>query len=95
LNRVSGVLFTVFAVGSLLLVIGGTLSSQVAALLAELPQNRATIKEKIKSLRELATGPTTQEFGQMGEEIKQELRLTPTHCSSLCRNRRQLQRLAA
>lgn len=72
LNRVAAVLLTVFAVGTLLLVVGAVMTAQVTGMLAELPRNTATIKAKIKSLRNLGSTTSTAQFERMVEEIRQE-----------------------
>ena len=72
LGRVFSVMLAVSTVGIVLMCLGGMVTRQVAGMLAELPQNTANIKAKVKTLRELGSGPLADQFGQMVEEISQE-----------------------
>ena len=78
LGRVVSVMVTVSAVGIFLTCLGWMVTRQVTGILAELPQNTATIKAKLVSLRQLGSGPNAERFGQMIEEINRELKL-PAH----------------
>jgi predicted PurR-regulated permease PerM len=73
LKRVFSVMVTVSTVGILLMCLGWMVTGQVAGMLAELPQNTGKITAKVKTLRELGSGPFAERFGQMVEEISQEL----------------------
>jgi predicted PurR-regulated permease PerM len=53
--------------------LGGMVTMQVAGMLAELPQNTANIRAKVKTLRQLSSGPMVQRFGQMVDEISHDL----------------------
>lgn len=72
MNRICAVLFCVCLLGGLLLGSGGMMATQVTNLLSELPRNTETIRAKIKSLKELGSGPVSQQFGHMLEELQQE-----------------------
>ncbi|MEK6259967.1 MAG: AI-2E family transporter [Planctomycetota bacterium] len=81
LGRVVSVMVTVSVVGIFLTCLGWMVTRQVTGILAELPQNTATIKAKLVSLRQLGSGPEAERFGQMIEEIQRELML-PAHRDS-------------
>ena len=73
LGRVCSVMAAVSTAGIVLMCLGGMVTRQVAGMLAELPQNTANIKAKVKTLRELGSGPLADKFEQMIEEISQEV----------------------
>jgi predicted PurR-regulated permease PerM len=73
LKRVFSVMVAVSTAGILLMCLGWMVTGQVAGMLAELPQNTGKITAKVKTLRELGSGPFAERFGQMVEEISQEL----------------------
>lgn len=78
MNRISAVLLSVCLLGGLLIGLGGMMAAQITNLLAELPRNTETIRAKIKSLKELGSGPVSQQFGHMLEELQQEVSPTST-----------------
>ena len=73
LGRVFSVMVAVSTAGIVLMCLGGMVTRQVAGMLAELPQNTANIKAKVQTLRRLGSGPLADQFGQMIEEISQEI----------------------
>lgn len=75
LGRLLSVLVTVSTVAVVCLCLGWMVTRQVTGLLAELPENTANIRAKVKTLRQLGSGPFADRFGQMIEEIGQELTL--------------------
>ena len=79
-GRLFSVLLAVSMAGFLLMGLGWIMTRQVATLLAELPQNTANIRAKVKTLHELGTGPIADQFTKMVDEISQELQ-RPTHPS--------------
>ena len=81
LERLLAVLLAVSAAGFLLMGLGWIMTRQVGTLLAELPRNTANIKAKVKTLRELGSGPFADQFTHMVDEISQELQ-RPSHPSS-------------
>jgi predicted PurR-regulated permease PerM len=70
--HVWSVLLAVSITGALLTVIGTMVTRQVAGVLAEIPQNTANIRAKVKSLRQLGTGPLVESFVRMIDEVGQE-----------------------
>jgi len=72
MNRIWAVLLTVAMVGIVILGIGWTMTQQFSSMIAELPKQTATIKGKIRSLREMGSGPTAQRFDRMIDEITEE-----------------------
>ena len=77
LSRVLSVMMAVSAAGIILVCLGWMLTRQVTGVLAELPQNTANIRAKVKSLRQLGSGPLIIQFEQMFEEISQEIQAIP------------------
>lgn len=73
LSRNLSVMTAVSAAGIVLMCLGWMLTRQVTGMLAELPQNTANIRAKVKSLRQLGSGPLTIQFEQMFEEISEEI----------------------
>ena len=80
LERLFAVLLAVSTAGFLLVGLGWIMTRQVATLLAELPRNTANIKAKVKTLRELGSGPFADQFTHMVDEVNQELQ-RPSHRS--------------
>lgn len=72
LGRVLSVLVAVSTSGIVLIGLGWMVTRQVGGMLAELPHNTGRITAKVKTLRQLASGPLADEFAQMVEEISQE-----------------------
>ena len=72
LGRVLSVMVAVWTSGIVLMCVGWMLTRQVTSMLAELPQNTGRIIAKVKTLRELGSGPFADQFGKMIEEISQE-----------------------
>ena len=75
LGRILAVLAAVSMAGIVLICLLWVVTRQVAGMLAELPQNTANIKAKVKMLRSLGSGPLADHFVQMVEEISQEFHL--------------------
>lgn len=75
LSQFVSVMTAVSAAGIILMCLGWVVTKQVSGMVAELPQNTARIKAKVKTLKELATGPTKDRIGQMIEEISEEIYL--------------------
>lgn len=73
LSRNLSVMTAVSAAAIVLMCLGWMLTRQVTGMLAELPQNTANIRAKVKSLRQLGSGPLTIQFEQMFEEISEEI----------------------
>ncbi len=74
-GRVFSVIVAVSTAGAVLLCLGWMVTRQISLLLPEIPQNTANIKAKVKTLRQLSSGPLSDRFGQMIEEISQEFQL--------------------
>lgn len=70
--HVWSVLLAVSITGVVLTVIGTMVTRQVAGVLAEIPQNTANIRAKVKSLKQLGSGPLVESFVRMIEEVSQE-----------------------
>ena len=75
LNRLISVFLAVSTVGLVLMCLGWMVTRQVSGMLAELPSNTERIKAKVKAIKELGSGPTKDQFGQMIEEISAEFHL--------------------
>ncbi len=75
LGRILAVMSAVSMAGIILICLLWVVTRQVASMLADLPQNTANIKAKVKTLRKLGSGPFADRFGQMIEEISQEFQL--------------------
>ena len=75
LGRILSVLVAVSTAGIVLMCLAWMVTRQVSGLLAELPQNTANIKSKVKALKKLGSGPLANQFGQMIEEISAEFQL--------------------
>jgi predicted PurR-regulated permease PerM len=72
LGRMLAVMVAVLAAGLTIVLIGGLVVRQVSILVAELPQNTENIKEKIRTLRQLGSGPLATQFETMAEEISSD-----------------------
>ena len=84
LARMPAVMLGVSAAGLAMLLIGGLVARQVTILVAELPQNTANIKAKVRTLRQFGSSPMAAQFEQMAEEISEATTLpsaeqTPPH----------------
>lgn len=73
MSQILAVMTAVSIAGILLMCLGWLVSKEVSGMLAELPRNTAKIKAKVKSLKELASGPAKERIGQMIEEISAEV----------------------
>ena len=73
LGRIFSVMLAVSMVGIVLIGLSWMVTRQVTGMLAALPQNTANINAKVKTLRQLGSGPLIEQFEQMVEEIGQEL----------------------
>ena len=71
LGRIPAVMLGVSAAGLVMLLIGGLVARQVTILVAELPQNTANIKAKVKTLRQFGSSPMAAQFEKMAEEISE------------------------
>ncbi len=71
LGRTPAVMLGVSAAGLVMLLIGGLVARQVTILVAELPQNTANIKAKVKTLRQFGSSPMAAQFEKMAEEISE------------------------
>ena len=78
LGRMPAVMLSVSAAGLAMLLIGGLVARQVTILAAELPQNTANIKAKVRTLRQFGTSPMAAEFEKMAEEISEATTLSTT-----------------
>jgi predicted PurR-regulated permease PerM len=74
-SRLSSVIIAASVSGTILMSLGWIATRQVTGMLAELPRNTANIKERVKTLRELATAPFAKQFGRMVTEISQASQL--------------------
>ncbi|MDB5337385.1 MAG: hypothetical protein JWN70_3004 [Planctomycetaceae bacterium] len=74
IHHVVSVLLTVIVAGMLLLALSWIMTIQVTRMLAELPKNTETIKSKIRSLRQVGSGPVARQFAGMVTEIGAELK---------------------
>ncbi len=75
LGRIFAVMMAVSLAGVVLMGLGWAVTRQVAGVLVELPKYTETIKTKVKTLRQLGSGPFADRFAQMVEEISQEIQL--------------------
>lgn len=73
LGRIFSVMIAVAAAGIVMAGLGWMVTVQVAGMLAELPQNTANIRAKVKTLRQLSSGPMVQQFERMVDEISHDL----------------------
>lgn len=73
LNQVLAVAISVTVSGILLMCLAWMVTKQVSGMVAELPENTQRIKAKLKTLKELGSGPTNERIGQMIEEISEEI----------------------
>ncbi len=71
LGRTSAVMLSVSAAGFAILLIGGLVARQFTILVAELPQNTANIKAKVRTLRQFGYSPMAAQFEKMAEEISE------------------------
>ncbi len=71
-GRIPAVMLAVAAVGLVILLIGGLVVQQVSGLVAELPQNTANIKAKVRTLRQLSSSPLAKQFERMVAEISSD-----------------------
>lgn len=76
LGRILSVLVAVSVSGVFLMGLGLVVTRQVTGMLGELPQNTGRITAKVKTLRQLGSGPLADQFGQMIEAISQEFQRT-------------------
>jgi predicted PurR-regulated permease PerM len=70
--HVWSVLLAVSITGGILAVTGAMVMRQIVSVLAEIPQNTANIRSKVKSLRELSSGPLVESFVHLVDEVSQE-----------------------
>jgi predicted PurR-regulated permease PerM len=75
LGRVFSVLVAVSTAGIVMMCLGWIVTNQIASMLADLPKNTANIRSKVKTLRNLGSGPFADRFGQMIEEINLEIQV--------------------
>jgi predicted PurR-regulated permease PerM len=73
LGRVLSVMLAVSTSGFVLMGVGWMLTQQATGLLAEMPRNTGRITAKVKTLRDLFSGPFADQFSQMVDEISQEI----------------------
>ena len=71
IGRMPAVMLGVTAAGLAMLLVGGLVARQVTILVAELPQNSANIKAKVKTLRQFGSSPMAVEFEKMADEISE------------------------
>ncbi len=83
LGRMPAVMLGVGAAGLGILLIGGVVIRQVTILVTEIPQNTAIIKAKVKTLRQLGSGPLATQFEQMVEEISSDTSFSPDFKTSV------------
>lgn len=76
-GRTFSVVLSVSMVGIGLTALGWMVTREVAAVLGELPQYTTIIKTKIKTLRQMGSGPFADRFAQMVEEISNEIQPHP------------------
>ena len=82
LGRVVSVIAAVSAVGIVFAVIGVVGSRQISRLISEIPENTAKITAKVKTLKQLFSGPMAHRFEEMIEEVGRELRESADSLSS-------------
>jgi len=75
LHQVVAVAVSVTVSGILLMCLAWMVTKQVSGMVAELPENTQRIKAKLKTLKELGSGPTKERINQMIEEISEEIYL--------------------
>lgn len=75
LSRIFAVMVAVSMAAIVLMGLGWMVTRQVASVMVELPQYTAIIKSKVKTLRQLGSGPFADRFAQMVDEISQEFQL--------------------
>lgn len=77
LHHVASVVITVTVTSIVLAILGWIIALQLTKMLGELPKNTETIRSKIRSLRQLGSGPTARQFGNMVDQISDELKAEP------------------
>jgi predicted PurR-regulated permease PerM len=70
--HIGSVLLAVSLTGVVLMAFGAMVTRQIASVLAEIPQNTANIKAKVKSLRQMSSGPFIESFVHMVDEVSKE-----------------------
>ncbi len=75
ISRLFSVIIAASVSATILLSLGWIVTRQVTGMMAELPRNTANIKERVKTLRELATAPFAKRFGRMVTEISEASQL--------------------
>lgn len=78
LGRVSSVMIAVTTAGIVIMGLSWMVTRQVGGMLAELPQNTANIRSKVKTLRQLGSGTMMVQFERMFDEISQEFQAPTT-----------------
>lgn len=78
LGRLPSVLIAVVTAGTIVGTLAFIGSREITSLLGELPQNTAKIRAKIRTLKSVASGPTTIAFEEMIEEISREIQSPST-----------------
>lgn len=73
LGQVLSTLITVTVAAAVLIVFGWLIGKQVTGLMADLPKNTEKIKDKVKALKALGSGPLQEQLGHMIEEISDEI----------------------
>jgi predicted PurR-regulated permease PerM len=77
LGRMPAVMLGVSAAGLAMLLIGALVARQFTILVAELPQNTANIKAKVRTLRQFGSSPMAAQFEKMAEEISEATTFSP------------------
>lgn len=77
LGRLPSVMIAVVTVGTIVGTLAFIGSREITTLLSELPQNTAKIRDKIRTLKSVISGPTALAFEGMIEEISNEIQ-SPT-----------------
>ncbi len=77
-GRMLAVMIAVSVAGILILLIGVLVTRQITILAAELPQNTANIKAKVKALRQMGSSAFPGQFQRMAEEMGSDVDLTST-----------------
>ncbi len=83
LGRLFSVMIAVSVAAIILLSLGWIVTRQVTGMMAELPRNTANIKEKVKTLRNLAASPFANRFGQFFEDISETSDVPPSEMDTV------------
>lgn len=73
MSQTVSVMIAVSIAGIIVMGLGWFVSNEVTGMVSDLPRSTTRIKAKVKSLKELVSGPAKERIGQMIEEISEEI----------------------